>query len=144
MPEKNYRSYMLAILTVVYAFNFTDRNVLGLLMQAIKTDLNLSDTQMGFLSGIAFALFYSTLGIPIARWADRGNRISIISITVGLWSSMVVYCGMAATYVQLLLARIGVAVGEAGCVPPAQSLIADYYSRSERPRAMSYYMLGGP
>jgi MFS family permease len=135
---------MLLLLTVVYAFNFLDRNVLGLLTENIKADLQLSDTQMGLLTGIAFALFYSTLGIPIARWADRGNRIFIISVTTALWSAMVIYCGMAVGYVQLLLARVGVSVGEAGCMPPAQSLIADHYSRSERPRAMSYYMIGGP
>lgn len=135
---------MLTTLTVVYAFNFMDRNALAILMQSIKMDLQLTDSQIGILTGIAFAFFYSTLGIPLARWADRGNRVSIISVTVALWSAMVIYSGLAATYVQMLLARIGVAVGEAGCVPPAQSLISDYYSRDERPRAMSHYMLGGP
>lgn len=144
MEREKYRSGMLTVLTLVYACNFMDRNVLGLLMQPIKMDLQLSDTQMGFLSGIAFAFFYATCGIPIARWADRGNRVSIIAISTALWSVMVIWCGMAATFVQLLMARIGAAIGEAGCVPPAQSLIADFYSRSERPRAMSYYMIGGP
>lgn len=144
MRQENHRGYMLTILTVVYAFNFVDRNVLSLLMQAIKADLQLSDTQMGLLSGIAFAFFYSTLGIPIARWADYGNRISIISITTGVWSAMVICCGMATSFLQLLLARVGVAIGEAGCVPPAQSLIGDCYARSERTRAMSIYMLGAP
>lgn len=135
---------MLTILTIVYAFNFMDRNVLAILMQSIKMDLQLTDSQIGVLTGIAFAFFYSTLGIPLARWADFGNRITIISITVALWSVMVIYCGLATTYLQMLLARVGVAVGEAGCVPPAQSLISDYYSRDERPRAMSHYMLGVP
>src|SRR5437016_5146418 len=144
MQPTKYRTYMLAILTVVYSFNFTDRNVLGLLMQPIKMELRLSDTQMGLLSGLAFALFYSALGIPIARWADRGNRISIIFATTALWSAMVICCGFATSYTQLLLARVGVAVGEAGCVPPALSLIGDYYLRSERPRAMAHYWLGGP
>jgi MFS transporter, Spinster family, sphingosine-1-phosphate transporter len=140
----NYRRYLLALLTVVYAFNFLDRNVLAMVMQAIKLDLDLSDTQLGFMSGIAFALFYATLGIPIARWADRGNRIAIISFTTALWSAMVIFCGMANSFVQMLIARVGVAIGEAGCVPPAQSLIGDYYSRQERPRAMSIYMIGMP
>lgn len=144
MEQTKYRNYMLTVLTLVYAFNFVDGNALGMLMEAIKTDLKLTDTQMGLLSGIAFAVFYSTLGIPIARWADRGNRITIISLTTVLWSAMVLCCGLATTYVQLLVARMGVAVGEAGCVPPAQSLIADYYSRKERARAMSLYMLGAP
>src|SRR5713101_127653 len=115
MSQKRYRRYMLAVLAGVYAFNFTDRSVLGLMMQDIKLDLRLSDTQMGFLSGIAFALFYSTLGIPIARWADRGNRVSIISITAALWSIAVALCGMAGNFLQLMLVRVGVAVGESGC-----------------------------
>jgi MFS family permease len=96
------------------------------------------------LSGIAFALFYSVMGIPIARWADRGNRVMIIAITTAVWSVAVAACGAAVNFVQLLLIRIGVAIGEAGCVPPAHSLIADNYSRAERPRAVSRYMLGGP
>jgi MFS transporter, Spinster family, sphingosine-1-phosphate transporter len=144
MQRTSHRTYMLNLLTLVYAFNFLDRNVLMLLLEEIKRDLVLSDTQLGLLSGMAFALFYSTLGIPIARWADRGNRITIISITSGLWSVLVIYCGMATSYLQLLLARVGVAVGEAGCVPPAQSLISDHFSRDERASAMSYYMLGVP
>jgi MFS family permease len=144
MRDQAYRSYLLTLLTVVYTFNFLDRNVLSLLMQTIKEDLHLSDTQMGLLSGMAFVFFYSTLGIPLARWADRGNRITIITLTTGLWSLMVVFCGMATNYLQLMLARVGVAVGEAGCVPPAQSLISDYYSRGERPRALSYYAAAGP
>jgi MFS family permease len=134
---------MLALLAVVYAFHFVDRGIVTLLIEDIKTDLRLSDTQVGLLTGMAFALFYSTLGIPIARWADRGNRITIISLATALWSAMVVCCGLAGTYLQLLLARVGAAVGEAGCVPPSQSLIADYYERKERARAMSLYILGG-
>jgi MFS family permease len=121
-----------------------DRLALGLLLQDIKIDLQLSDTELGFLSGIAFALFYSVMGLPIARWADRGNRILIISLTATIWSVMVALCGAATSFAQLLLIRIGVGVGEAGCVPPAHSLIADYFTRAERPRAIARYMLGGP
>ena len=121
-----------------------DRWALGVALQNIKLDLHLSDTQLGFLSGIAFALFYAVMGIPIARWADRGNRVTIISLTVAVWSVMVALCGMAASFVQLLLIRVGVAVGEAGCIPPAHSLIADYFNRAERPRAVSIYMQGAP
>jgi MFS transporter, Spinster family, sphingosine-1-phosphate transporter len=127
---------------VVLAFNLVDRLALGILLQDIKIDLSLSDTQLGLLTGIAFALFYSILGIPIARWADRGNRVTIISVTTALWSVAVALCGLAGNFVQLLMIRVGVAVGEAGCLPPAHSLIADYFSRAERPRAVSRYMLG--
>jgi MFS family permease len=138
-----YRSYLLGLLMLILAFNFVDRLAFGLLLQNIKDDLHLSDTQMGFLGGIAFALFYAVMGIPIAWWADRGNRVRIISITTGLWSVAVALCGLAASYGQLLLIRIGIAVGEAGCIPPAHSLIADYFSREERPRAIARYMQGG-
>jgi MFS family permease len=134
---------MLTILAVVYAFHFVDRQVVSLLIEDIKADMRLSDTQMGLLTGMAFALFYSTLGIPIARWADRGNRITIISLSTALWSVMVLCCGMVGAYWQLLLARVGAAVGEAGCLPPAQSLIAEHYDRRERARAMSLFMMGG-
>lgn len=143
MQPTKYRRKMLTLLAVIYAFHFVDRNIVTLLIEDIKRDMQLSDTQVGLLTGMAFALFYSTLGIPIARWADRGNRITIISLATALWSAMVVCCGLAGTYLQLLLTRVGAAVGEAGCVPPAQSLIADYYKRKERARAISLYMLGG-
>lgn len=139
-----HKRYLLTVLLTVLAFNYVDRLALGLLLQAIKVDLDLSDTQLGLLSGIAFALFYSVMGIPIARWADRGNRVAIISLTTALWSVMVALCGAAGSFLQLLLIRIGVAVGEAGCVPPAHSLIADHFTRAERPRAVAIYMLGGP
>jgi predicted MFS family arabinose efflux permease len=112
-------------------------------LQDIKLDLHLSDTQLGLLSGIAFALFYSLMGVPLARWADRGNRIVVISITTVLWSVAMALCGLAMSYPQLLLIRVGVAVGEAGCVPPAHSLIPDYFTRVERPRAVAIYTLGG-
>jgi len=139
-----YRRYLLGVLLVVLAFNYVDRLALGLLLQDIKGTLQLSDTQLGFLGGIAFAVFYSVMGIPIARWSDRGNRVAIITITTALWSVAVAMCGAAMSFVQLLLIRIGVAVGEAGCVPPAHSLIAETFSRAERPKAVSIYMLGSP
>ncbi len=139
-----YKRYLLGLLLVILAFNYIDRVALGLLLQDIKQDLALSDTQLGFLSGIAFAAFYAVMGIPIARWADRGNRVVIIVLTTALWSVTVALCGFAAGFVQLLIIRIGVAIGEAGCVPPAHSLIADYFGRAERPRAVAVYMLGAP
>lgn len=143
MTRIGYRRYLLTVLLVIMAFNYVDRLALGLALQNIKTDLQLSDTQLGFLGGIAFALFYSLMGIPIARWADRGNRVTIITVTTALWSVAVALCGLAGSFVQLMLIRVGVAVGEAGCIPPAHSLIADYFNRAERPRAVAIYMLGG-
>jgi predicted MFS family arabinose efflux permease len=143
MKETAYKNRLLIILAVILAFNYVDRSVLGLVLQDIKADLSLSDTQLGFLTGIAFALFYAVMGLPIARWADRGNRVTIISITTVLWSVAVILCGVAGNFAYLLLIRIGVAVGEAGCIPPALSLIADNFTRAERPRAVARYMLGG-
>ncbi len=139
-----YKGYLLTVLLVILAFNYVDRLALGLLLQDIKADIGLTDTQLGLLTGIAFALFYSLMGIPIARWADRGNRVAIIAITTALWSAAVALCGVAGNFLQMLLLRAGVAVGEAGCVPPAHSLIADHFTRAERPRALARYMLGVP
>lgn len=138
------KNFILIILLLVLAFNFADRFVLGMVMQDIKQDLELTDSQLGFLTGIAFTLFYAVMGIPIARWADKGNRVAIISATVTLWSIMVALCGAATSFIQLLLIRVGVAVGEAGCLPPANSLIADIFSRAERSRATGIFMLGIP
>ena len=118
-----YRSYALILLTAILAFNYVDRLALGLVLQDIKASYHLSDTQLGLLSGIAFALFYSLMGIPIARWADRGNRKVVITVTTALWSVAVALCGFVTNFTQLLLVRIGAAVGEAGCMPPAHSLI---------------------
>ena len=139
MGKFQYRHYMLALLTVVAVFNYLDRYVLSLAMEPIKQEFQLSDSELGFLSGFAFALFYAVAGVPIARWADRGNRNIVVSLTTGLWSVMLVLCGVVVNFSQLLLVRVGVAVGEAGCLPTAQSLVADNFNRSERPRAMAIY-----
>jgi MFS family permease len=144
VKDRVYKHYLLGVLLLITAHNFVERTTLGLLLQDIKTDLALSDTQLGFLTGIAFAVFYSLMGIPIARWADRGNRIAIVTLTTALWSAAVALCGLARNFTQLLLIRVGVAVGEAGCLPPAHSLIADHFARAERPRAVAIYMLGAP
>jgi MFS family permease len=144
MSEAAYKRYLLVVLLVIFAFSSVDRLALGLMLQTIKRDLQLSDTQLGMLTGIAFALFYAVMGVPIARLADRGGRVRIIAVSVALWSVGVALCGMAGSFVQLLLIRIGVAVGEAGCVPPSHSLIAEYFSRAQRPRAIAIYMLGAP
>ena len=141
-PSKLYRRYLLLLLLVILAFNNVDRLALGLVLQNIKTDLNLSDSQLGALTGISFALFYSVMGIPIARMADRSDRVWIICVTTALWSIAVALCGAAGTFLQLMLIRVIVGIGEAGCVPPAHSLIAEEFPRSERPRALSTYMQG--
>ena len=139
-----YKHYMLVLLTIVAAYNYVDRLVLSLVMEDIKAELSLSDTQLGLLTGIAFSLFYAVAAIPIARWADRGNRNTIVSVTTLLWSGMVSLCGLVTSFTQLLLVRVGVAVGEAGCLPPAQSLITEQFDRRERPRAMAIYWLCYP
>jgi predicted MFS family arabinose efflux permease len=138
------RRYALGTLVVVYTFNFIDRQILSILLEAIKLDLGLTDTQLGMLTGFAFALFYATLGIPIARWADRSNRRNIISIALAIWSAMTALSGIAQNFGQLLLARIGVGVGEAGCSPPAHSMIADLYPADRRATALGVYSLGIP
>lgn len=138
------KSYLLALLAAIMVFNYVDRIALAVMLQNIKMDLKLTDTDIGLLTGIAFALFYSVMGIPIARWADRGDRARIVSITVALWSVAVATCGRAASFLQLLIMRISVAIGEAGCAPPAFSLISDYFGGPERPRAIARYMLAWP
>jgi MFS family permease len=142
--ERRYKSYLVGFLTLVLTANYIDQRAIGILVQDIKMELVLSDTQVGLLTGIAFALFYSVMGIPIARWADRGNRVTIIACTAALWSAMVALCGLAANFTQLILCRVGVAIGEAGSLPAGHSLIADTFSREERPRVVSRYMLGVP
>jgi MFS transporter, Spinster family, sphingosine-1-phosphate transporter len=144
MVARAYKQYLLVVLLIILASNYVDRLALGLLLQEIKTDLALTDTQLGFLSGIAFALFYAVMGIPIARWADRGNRVTIIALTAALWGIAVSLCGVATSFIQLLIIRVVIGIGEAGCKPPALSLISDYFSRAERPKAVSRYMLGYP
>ena len=138
----SYRYYVLAVLTLVYALNFVDRQLLVILQEQIKLELQLSDTQLGLLSGFAFALFYVSCGIPIARWADRGKRNSIIAIALTVWSLMTAVTGFAQNYAQLLLARIGVGVGEAGGSPPAHSMISDIFEKKDRATALSIYSIG--
>ena len=136
------RAYVLAILTLVYTFNHVDRQVLVILLEPIKADLGLNDAQLGLLTGIAFAAFYATLGIPIAMWADRGNRRSIITLALTVWSGMTALSGFAANFWHLLLARMGVGVGEAGGTPPATSMISDLYGPQERAMALGIYTSG--
>lgn len=136
------RTMTLALLTAVYFFSYMDRQILSILVELIKADLKLSDTQMGMLGGLAFAVFYAGLGIPVARFADKSNRRNIIAVSLALWSLMTALCGLAQNFVQLLLARIGVGVGEAGSSPPSHSIIADLYPVEKRASAMAIYSLG--
>ena len=144
LRSPKYRTFVLSMLVVVYVFNFLDRQIVTILAEPIKVDLGLSDTQIGLMTGLAFAVFYTVLGIPIARLADRANRVSIISAALVIWSGTTALCGMAQNFGQMLAARIGVGVGEAGCSPPAHSLIADYYPPEKRASALSIYALGIP
>lgn len=134
------------ILLIVYIFNFLDRQIVNILAEPIARDLGLADWQIGVMTGIAFAAFYTFLGVPIARFADRPttNRVSLISLSLVIWSGMTAISGMAQNFVQLLLARIGVGVGEAGCTPAAHSLIADLAPPEKRASAISFYSLGIP
>ncbi|MDG1001444.1 MAG: MFS transporter, partial [Pseudomonadales bacterium] len=134
--------YALGLLTIVYSFNFIDRQLLSILQESIKEELLLSDSQLGLLTGFAFAVFYVTAGIPIARFADRSNRRNIIAFSVGLWSLMTALSGLVQNYAQLLIARIGVGVGEAGGSPPSHSIISDIFPVESRASAISFYSTG--
>jgi MFS family permease len=144
-PEAlSYRAYVLAVLVLVYTFNFIDRQIIGILAVPIKAELKLDDTQLGLMGGLAFALFYTLLGIPIARLADRVSRVGIMTVALGLWSVMTAVCGITHSFAQLFAARLGVGVGEAGGVAPAYSLICDYFPSRQRARALSVYSFGIP
>ena len=137
-----YANYVLAVLLLVYVMNFVDRQVLAILLEDIKADLQVSDTALGLLSGLAFALFYTLAGIPIARWADRGSRRLIVSLGLTLWSGMTALSGLTQNFAQLALARVGVGVGEAAGSPPSHSLISDYFPPERRATALSIYAMG--
>lgn len=142
---RGYKAYALILMTAVYTLNFVDRALMQLLLEPIKRDLQLSDTQMGFVTGIAFALFYATAGLPLARLADRGNRSKLAAAAIGIWGLTVMGGLFITNYLQLVLARVLAAVGEAGCKPPTYSLVGDYFPRpAERARAMSIYWLASP
>jgi MFS family permease len=140
--KASYRYFVLGVLTLVYALNFVDRQLLVILQEQIKLELDLSDTQLGLLSGFAFALFYVSCGIPIARWADGGVRRNIIALALTVWSGMTAVSGLAQNFAHLLLARVGVGVGEAGGSPPAHSMISDIFPEKERATALSIYSIG--
>jgi len=138
------RRYTLILLLVIYTLNFLDRQIINILAEPIKQELGLADWQMGAMTGLAFAAIYTFLGVPMARFSDRHNRVWIVSAALATWSAFTVLCGLATSFVQMLLARFGVGVGEAGCTPPAQSLITEITPKAERARALAFYSLGVP
>lgn len=127
-----YRNYVLFILTCGYVLNFVDRQVMTILLEPIKAEFGASDTQMGLISGLAFALFYATLGVPVARLADRWSRRNVLAISMATWSAVTAACGTAGSFWQLALLRVGVGIGEAGGTPPSQSLLTDYFPKERR------------
>lgn len=138
------RYYGLALLGLIYLCNNVDRQILIILLEPIKHALDLTDTQLGFLTGFAFALFYAVAGVPLAAWADRGSRKTLIALALTAWSLLTILSGAAANFMQLALARIGVGIGEAGCNPPAHSMISDSFGRERRSTALALYGLGIP
>ena len=142
--NNSYRTMVLILLTVVYSFNFIDRQIVGILAPFIQQDLNLTNTQLGLLTGFYFALFYTFVAIPIAWLADRFNRVNIVSIALATWSGFTALFGLAGNYLQISLARMGVGIGEAGGSPPSHSIISDLYSKEERASALGVYSMGIP
>ena len=143
-PSKRYRTFVLVLLTIVYGFNFIDRQIVGILAPFIQKDLGLTNTELGLLIGLAFAVFYTCVAIPIAWLADRYNRVNILSIALATWSGFTALTGMATNFVQIGLARMGVGVGEAGGSPPSHSIISDMYPKEERASALGVYSMGIP
>src|SRR5262249_18514372 len=139
---ERYRYYVAWLLCIVYLFNQVDRQIFAILQQPIKETFGFSDAQLGLIGGTAFGLFYATLALPIARWADRGHRVNIITASLALWSLFTAVTGLARNFWQMLLARLIVGVGEAGCSPPAYSVISDYFESKRRATAIAIYSLG--
>lgn len=142
--SRGYQRTALGLLTLVYVFNFVDRQVLNILAQSIKVDLSLSDTQLGLVTGLAFALFYSLLGLPLARYAERGDRPGLIAVALTVWSGFTIACGFATSFLHLLVFRLGVGVGEAGGVPPSHSLITEFTPKARRAVALAIFSTGLP
>ncbi|WP_244433670.1 MFS transporter [Azospirillum sp. B506] len=140
----HYRRYALTLLFLVYMLNFVDRQIVNILAEPIKRELGLADWQLGSLTGLSFAIFYASLALPIARWAERSNRVRIVALSAITWSLFTTICGVAQTFAQLFLARVGVGVGEAGCTPASQSLISDYTTREKRASALAFFSMGIP
>lgn len=139
-----YRTFALLLLTLVYGFNFIDRQIVGILAPFIQADLDLTNTQLGLLIGLAFAAFYTILGIPLAFLADRMNRVTLLSLALAVWSGFTAMTGFAQNFMHIALARVGVGIGEAGGSPPSHSMISDFYAKDERAGALGVYSLGIP
>ena len=144
LVSAKYRSYALVVLLLVYTVNFLDRQVVTILAEPIKNELHILDWQIGLMTGFAFAIFYTVLGLPIARLAESFNRPWIIAGSLTVWSGFTIACGQATNFVQLILARVGVGVGEAGCTPTAHSLISDYVPKEQRASALAFFSIGTP
>ncbi len=144
MKKVRNRYVVLIMLTVVYGFNFIDRQILGILAPYIQKDLGFTDGQIGLLAGFAFAFFYTLVGLPLGWLADRYNRVNIVSVSLAIWSAFTALSGLAGSYWHMLLARMGVGIGEAGGSPPSHSIISDYFDANERARALAIYSLGIP
>ena len=142
--SKNYRNFVLVLLTIVYGFNFIDRQIMGILAPFIQEDLGLTNTELGLLIGLAFAVFYTFVAIPIAWLADRYNRVNILSIALATWSGFTALTGLANNFIQIGLARMGVGIGEAGGSPPSHSIISDLFPKEERASALGVYSMGIP
>ena len=142
--NKSYRTLVLVLLTMVYGFNFIDRQIVGILAPFFSEELGLTNTQLGMLTGILFAAFYTLVGIPIAWLADRYNRVNIISIALATWSGFTALTGFAGSFLHMGLARMGVGIGEAGGSPPSHSIISDLYPKEKRASALAIYSLGIP
>lgn len=138
----SYRRYVLGVLFLVYVVNFVDRQILASLVGPIQSELDVSDTAMGLLGGLAFAVLYSVAGIPIARWADVGSRRNVIGLSVAVWSGLTAACGTAQSFVQLAIYRVGVGIGEAGGSAPSHSLVSDYFPPEQRGRALAILSMG--
>ena len=142
--NKSYRNFVLVLLTIVYGFNFIDRQIMGILAPFIQKDLGLTNTELGLLIGLAFAVFYTFVAIPIAWLADRYNRVNILSIALATWSGFTALTGLANNFIQIGLARMGVGIGEAGGSPPSHSIISDFFPKEERASALGVYSMGIP
>lgn len=141
-PGKAAKWYIVGVLTLVYIFNFIDRQIISVLQEPMRAELGLSDTQLGLLQGLTFALFYVAMGIPLARWADVGVRRDVVALAVGVWSVMTALCGVAQNFTQLLIARVGVGIGEAGGSPPSHSIISDLFPPGRRALPLAVYSSG--
>src|SRR5580692_4884462 len=142
--SEGYKRIVLTTLTLVYTLNFIDRTIVGIIGQPMKESLGITDNQLGLLGGLAFAALYTVLGVPIARLAERFSRVNIMAVCITIWSGFTALCGLAPNFGVMLAMRVGVGIGEAGCSPPAHSLISDYYEPKRRASALSVYAFGIP